>query len=165
MKDFTSAPPSGTIDSISILGMTCASCVGRVERAIAKVPGVFSASVNLATERAEVRYDAEPVREAVVAAIRETGYEVEATTLEVDIEGMTCASCVGRVEKAIAAVPGVLSASVNLATERATIKVLDAGPRMAAAVESAIRGAGYAPHAARVDATDKAVAREEASEA
>jgi len=161
MKDFTSAPPSGAIDSISILGMTCASCVGRVERAIARVPGVLSASVNLATERADVRYAAEPVREAVIAAIRETGYEVDATTMEVGIEGMTCASCVGRVEKAIAAVPGVLSASVNLATERATIKVLDAGPKMAAAIEAAIRGAGYVPHAAQVDATDKAVAREE----
>ncbi|MES2845132.1 MAG: heavy metal translocating P-type ATPase [Pseudomonadota bacterium] len=161
MKDFSAPPPDGAIDSISILGMTCASCVGRVERAIEKVPGVFSASVNLATERADVRYAAEPVREAVIAAIRETGYEVEAATMEVGIEGMTCASCVGRVEKAIAAVPGVLSASVNLATERATVKVLDAGPKMMAAIESAIRGAGYVPHAARVDAPDKAVAREE----
>ena len=161
MKDFATTPPGGTTDSISILGMTCASCVGRVERAIEKVPGVFSASVNLATERAEVRYAATSVRDAVIAAIRETGYDVETATMEVGIEGMTCASCVGRVEKAIAAVPGVLSASVNLATERATIKVLDAGPKMAAAVEAAIRGAGYAPHAAQVDATDKAVAREE----
>lgn len=73
MKDFTSAPPGGATDSISILGMTCASCFGRVERAIAKVPGVFSASVNLATERAELRYAAEPVRTAVIAAIRDTG--------------------------------------------------------------------------------------------
>ncbi len=161
MKDFTSAPPSGAIDSISILGMTCASCVGRVERAITKVPGVTSAAVNLATERAEIRYTAAPVREAVIAAIRETGYEVEAATMEVGIEGMTCASCVGRVEKAIAAVPGVLSASVNLATERATIKVLDAGSKMVAAIESAIRGAGYSPHAAHVDASDKTAAREE----
>jgi Cu+-exporting ATPase len=161
MKDFATTPPGGTTDSISILGMTCASCVGRVERAIEKVPGVFSASVNLATERAEVRYAATPVRDAVIAAIRDTGYDVEAATMEIGIEGMTCASCVGRVEKAIAGVPGVLSASVNLATERATIKVFDAGPKMAAAVEAAIRGAGYAPHAARVDATEKAVAREE----
>ena len=161
MKDFATRPPGGATDSISILGMTCASCVGRVERAIAKVPGVALATVNLATERAEVRYAAAPVRDAVIAAIRDTGYDVEAATIEVGIDGMTCASCVGRVEKAIAGVPGVLSASVNLATERATIKVLDAGPKIAAAVEAAIRGAGYTPHAARVDATEKAVAREE----
>ena len=85
--------------------------MARVEKAIAKVPGVASASVNLATERAEIRYDGAPVREAVVAAIRGSGYDVEAASLEVGIEGMTCASCVLRVEKAIAGVPGVLSSS------------------------------------------------------
>ncbi len=161
MKDFTAQRAGGTIDSIPILGMTCASCVGRVEKAIQKVPGVTSASVNLATERAEVIYDGAAVREAVSAAIRNAGYDVAAGTMEIGIDGMTCASCVSRVEKAIAAVPGVLSASVNLATERATIRVVDAGPAMAAAVEAAIRGAGYTPHATRVDQTDKAVAREE----
>jgi Cu+-exporting ATPase len=161
MKDVIDIPSGTAQDSLGITGMTCASCVARVEKAIAKVPGVASASVNLATERAEIRYDGAPVREAVVAAIRGTGYDVEAATLEVGIEGMTCASCVLRVEKAIAAVPGVLSASVNLATERATIQATDGSPAMTTAIEAAIRGAGYEPQAAKIDATDKAAAREE----
>jgi Cu+-exporting ATPase len=161
MKDVIDSPSPTLHDSLGITGMTCASCVARVEKAIARVPGVVSASVNLATERAEIRYDGAPVREAVVAAIRGTGYDVEAATLEVGIEGMTCASCVLRVEKAIAAVPGVLSASVNLATERATIQAADGSPVMTRAIEAAIRGAGYEPQAAKIDATDKAAAREE----
>ncbi|WP_137109709.1 heavy metal translocating P-type ATPase [Rhodobacter sp. SY28-1] len=161
MKDVIDSPSPTLHDSLGITGMTCASCVARVEKAIAKVPGVASASVNLATERADIRYDGAPVREAVVAAIRGTGYDVEAATLEVGIEGMTCASCVLRVEKAIAAVPGVLSASVNLATERATVQATDGSPTMARAIEAAIRGAGYEPQAAKIDATDKAAAREE----
>jgi copper ion binding protein len=161
MKDVIDIPSGTAQDSLGITGMTCASCVSRVEKAIARVPGVASASVNLATERAEIRYDGAPVREAVIAAIRGIGYDVEAATLEVGIEGMTCASCVLRVEKAIAAVPGVLTASVNLATERATVHVADNSPAMTRAIEAAIRGAGYEPQAARVDATDKAAAREE----
>jgi Cu+-exporting ATPase len=161
MKDVIDTPSGTAQDSLGITGMTCASCVSRVEKAIARVPGVASASVNLATERAEIRYEGAPVREAVIAAIRGTGYNVEAATLEVGIDGMTCASCVLRVEKAIAAVPGVLRASVNLATERATVHVADSSPAMTRAIEAAIRGAGYEPQAARVDATDKAAAREE----
>jgi Cu+-exporting ATPase len=161
MKDVIDIPSGTAQDSLGITGMTCASCVSRVEKAIARVPGVASASVNLATERAEIRYEGAPVREAVIAAIRGTGYNVEAATLEVGIEGMTCASCVLRVEKAITAVPGVLRASVNLATERATVHVADSSPAMTRAIEAAIRGAGYEPQAARVDATDKAAAREE----
>ncbi|WP_374373998.1 heavy metal translocating P-type ATPase [Tabrizicola sp.] len=161
MKDVVDIPSPTHNDSLGITGMTCASCVARVEKAIARVPGVASASVNLATERAEIRYDGAPVREAVVAAIRGTGYDIEAATLEVGIEGMTCASCVLRVEKAIAAVPGVLSASVNLATERATVQTTDSSAAMTKAIEAAIRGAGYEPQAAKVGATDKAAAREE----
>jgi Cu+-exporting ATPase len=130
--------------SFPIEGMTCASCVRRVEKAIAAVPGVESASVNLATERADVRL-AEPVSpEAVVEAIRSAGYEVAAQTVEIGVEGMTCASCVSRVEKAISTVPGVVSAAVNLATERATVKILAGTPL--SAIEAAIRRAGYEPH-------------------
>jgi Cu+-exporting ATPase len=161
MKDVIDTPSPTLQDSLGITGMTCASCVARVEKAIAKVPGVASASVNLATERADIRYNGAPVREAVVAAIRGTGYDIEAATLEVGIEGMTCASCVLRVEKAIAAVRGVLSVAVNLATERATVQTTDTSVAMTKAIEAAIRGAGYEPQAAKVDATDKAVAREE----
>ncbi len=129
--------------SLPIEGMTCASCVRRVELALAKVPGVRAASVNLATERAEIVYDGEPAADAAVAAVRASGYEVPTETIDVGVEGMTCASCVGRVEKAIAAVPGVLEVSVNLATERASVRT--AGRAPTDAIDAAIRAAGYEP--------------------
>lgn len=128
--------------SIAIDGMTCASCVGRVEKAIAKVPGVVKASVNLATERADIAFSGAPNVSAVVDAVRNAGYSVDEKTIELDIEGMTCASCVGRVEKALKAVSGVSDASVNLATERATVRV--AGNAVSAArLAEAISQAGY----------------------
>lgn len=128
--------------SIAIEGMTCASCVGRVEKAIAKVPGVVKASVNLATERADIAFSGAPNVSAVVDAVRNAGYSVDEKTIELDIDGMTCASCVGRVEKALKAVSGVSDASVNLPTERATVRV--AGNAVSAArLAEAISQAGY----------------------
>ena len=108
---------------LPIDGMTCASCAGRVEKSLAKVPGVRSVSVNLATEQARVEAPADSLP-ALVEAVQQAGYSVPAHSLELDISGMTCASCAGRVEKALAKVPGVKSASVNLATERAHIELL-----------------------------------------
>ena len=108
---------------LPIDGMTCASCAGRVEKSLAKVPGVRSVSVNLATEQARVEAPADSLP-ALVEAVQQAGYNVPAHSLELDISGMTCASCAGRVEKALARVPGVKSASVNLATERAHIELL-----------------------------------------
>ncbi|MGY4752630.1 heavy metal translocating P-type ATPase [Pannonibacter sp. Q-1] len=137
--------PSGTI-SLPIEGMTCASCVGRVERALKAVPGVADAVVNLATEKASITTNAAVDPATLVKAVEDVGYEVAASfsaptaaSLEVAIEGMTCASCVGRVEKALKAVPGVTNAVVNLATEKATIQ----GSADAAALVAAIEGAGY----------------------
>jgi Cu+-exporting ATPase len=132
------------LQSFPIEGMTCASCVRRVEKAIAAVPGVESAAVNLATERADVRLAAPARAEDVITAIRSAGYDVPSQPLDIGVEGMTCASCVSRVEKAISAVPGVVSASVNLATERASVKMLGGTPL--SDVEAAIRKAGYEPH-------------------
>ena len=136
---------SGTL-SLPIEGMTCASCVGRVERALKAVPGVTNAVVNLATEKASVTMSAAVERGTLVKAVEDVGYTVAksfitpaATSLEVAIEGMTCASCVGRVERALKAVPGVTNAVVNLATEKATIQ----GTADAAAVIAAIENAGY----------------------
>ena len=107
-----------------VTGMTCASCVGRVEKALAKVPGVQSASVNLATERAMVHLEGGQAVDlsALTAAVSQAGYAVPERTTELAVEGMTCASCVGRVERALRKVPGVSEASVNLATERATVR-------------------------------------------
>jgi Cu+-exporting ATPase len=122
-------------------GMTCASCVARVEKALRRVPGVLDASVNLATETATVTAGPETSREALVEAVQGAGYDVPREELALQIEGMTCASCVGRVEKALRAVPGVLDASVNLATERAHLKT--AGGVPVDALVTAVEKAGY----------------------
>ncbi len=129
--------------SIPVEGMTCASCVSRVEKAIRAVPGVTEASVNLATERADVRFDASTKSADIVKAIENAGYGAAEDTIELTIEGMTCASCVARIEKALKAVPGVTEANVNLATERASVHVTK-GIATAAALEEAVRVAGYA---------------------
>lgn len=107
--------------SLAVEGMTCASCVGRVERALKAVPGVTDAYVNLATERADIEGSAMVDRAALVQAIEQAGFDVPAQTIDLSVEGMTCAACVGRVERALSATPGVTDAVVNLATERATV--------------------------------------------
>ncbi|MEO5325377.1 heavy metal translocating P-type ATPase [Mesorhizobium sp. CC13] len=151
-----------TRQSFPIEGMTCASCVRRVELAIAKVPGVTSAAVNLATESADVTFDRSVESGAVISAIQGAGYAVPVEKSEIEIEGMTCASCVRRVELAIAAVPGVLKASVNLATERATIESF-AGSAPRTAIDAAIRKAGYEPRRGdTANAGSAADSREEA---
>ena len=125
---------------LPIAGMTCASCAGRVEKALAKVPGVRSVSVNLATEQARVVAPADNLP-ALVEAVQQAGYSVPAHSLELDINGMTCASCAGRVEKALAKVPGVKSVSVNLASERAHIELF--GEVDANVLINAVSQAGY----------------------
>jgi Cu+-exporting ATPase len=119
--------------------MTCAACAGRVRRALLAVPGVTEASVNAASGQAEVQGTAD--RAALSAAVAKAGYRVPETVMDLSIGGMTCASCAGRVERALAAVPGVLEASVNLATERAHLRLV-AGTAEAA-LGAAIAGAGY----------------------
>lgn len=133
---------SGLRLSLPVEGMTCASCVGRVERALKQVPGVQSAAVNLATERADITFTGAADPQAAVRAIEGAGYSVREETSELAIEDMTCASCVGRVEKALAKIPGVLEANVNLATERARVRHL-AGVVSLADLEAAVVQAGY----------------------
>ncbi|QAY82713.1 heavy metal translocating P-type ATPase [Pseudomonas arsenicoxydans] len=108
---------------LPIAGMTCASCAGRVERALSKVVGASAVSVNLATEQARVQAPSDSLP-ALMDAVQQAGYSVPQRTLELSIDGMTCASCVGRVERALAKVPGVKSVSVNLANERAHLELL-----------------------------------------
>jgi Cu+-exporting ATPase len=140
--DTAPTPKSDLIDlTFRVDGMSCASCVARVERALKAVPGVESASLNLATERATVRADPDTSRESLYAAVEKAGYEVPGDTVSLSISGMTCASCAGRVEKALQKVPGVTEASVNLATEKAQIK--STGGVTADALVAAVRKAGY----------------------
>lgn len=131
-----------TVVRLPIEGMTCASCVGRVENALRKIEGVESAAVNLATGRAEVRVTQAVDRARLVQAIEDAGFDVPAVTTELAIEGMTCASCVAHVERALQAVPGVDEATVNLASERAQVR----GRADPAALVAAIDRAGYDAH-------------------
>src|SRR5574340_163277 len=138
----TAAPSLANRLELEVTGMTCASCVARVEKALKAVPGVEAASVNPATERATVRFGASVGAEALAAAVRKAGYAVAAAETTLRVEGLTCASCVARVEKALLKVPGVASAAVNLATERATVRALSTVPP--SALKAAIEKAGYA---------------------
>ena len=140
---------------IDVEGMTCASCVAHVERALKAVPGVETASVNLATQRAEITGVALD-RPALVQAVEDAGYAVPTRPVDLAIEGMTCASCVARVERALLSVPGVTSATVNLATERATVT----GSADLAALTRAVADAGYE---ARTAASATAIADETAA--
>ncbi|HQD20373.1 MAG TPA: heavy metal translocating P-type ATPase [Bacillota bacterium] len=111
--------------TLKIEGMTCAACSARVEKALQKIDGVISASVNLTTEKASVEYDPAQVDEAALAqAIEKTGYLVaqDDARAEFTVEGMTCAACSNRVERALNSAPGVRSAVVNLTTGRASVE-------------------------------------------
>ncbi|WP_010490702.1 heavy metal translocating P-type ATPase [Pseudomonas sp. S9] len=141
-QDVNPSMPSVTRLSLPIEGMTCASCVGRVERALKEVTGVQMASPNLATERADITFTGLADSQAAVRAIESAGYTVREETTELAIEDMTCASCVGRVEKALAKVPGVLKATVNLATETARVRHL-AVVASIADLEAAVEQSGY----------------------
>ncbi len=145
-------PVSAQPVRVSVEGMHCASCVGRVERLIDRVAGVTSTAVNLATGTAALTLDPSRERGAVLAdveaAVAKAGYAVAASTTVIGVEGMTCASCVGRVERVLGKVPGVRTVSVNLATGRATVEA--AGWVDEAALEAAVARAGYKPHASSV---------------
>ncbi len=122
--------------------MNCASCVGRVERALKAVPGVDAASVNLASESVQVDFG-DPVDKAAIAdALSSAGYPVRTEEVTLDVQNMTCASCVGRVERALQADDGVLSASVNLATESATVRYAE-GVTTPEAIAALAASAGY----------------------
>lgn len=128
--------------TLQVEGMSCASCVGRVEKALKAVPGVTDARVNLAAETATVDYAAPAGPEVLTAALAKAGYPARADQAVFVVEGMTCASCVGRVEKALKAVPGVTDARVNLAAETATVDFL-AGSVTAERIAAAAAKAGY----------------------
>ena len=148
----TAAAPTPTLQ-FPVEGMTCASCSGRVERALAAVPGVQEATVNLATEQASVvlagtASGAGPalpnVMSALMLAVDKAGYSVPTSSVELAVTEMTCATCSGRVEKALLKVPGVLEANVNLATERAHVKLAGtATTERVGALLQAVERAGY----------------------
>lgn len=135
------SPPS--VIQIPITGMSCASCANRIERRLNGLPGVAQAQVNLATERAGVQLSDAKALPEVIAAIRQLGFDVASQPMALGVGGMSCASCASRLERVLSQSPGVLEASVNLATEQAQLSVLAGMP--AQQIEEAVRRAGFEP--------------------
>jgi Cu+-exporting ATPase len=128
--------------TLPIRGMSCASCVAHVERALAAVPGVSQVAVNLASESARIGGTGAMTLAPMVEAVERAGYHVPTRTLRLKVDGMSCASCVGRVESALLTVPGVLTAEANLARERASVKVVDGVVSPGQLIQAA-QAAGY----------------------
>jgi P-type Cu+ transporter len=129
--------------TIPVTGMSCASCVRRVERALTNSKGVREAGVNFASEEASVAYHPETTKpDELIRVIREAGYDADLRERTFGVTGMTCASCVGRVERALRGLPGVVEASVNLANERATVGYV-AGEVEPRDLKKAVKEAGY----------------------
>src|SRR5512141_1003758 len=111
--------------TLPITGMTCANCSNTIERNLKKLPGVEQATVNLASEKASVTFDPRQVGESQIRSlIGDLGYGVATAKIEVPVSGMTCANCSATIERNLRKMPGVVSANVNLATERATVEFI-----------------------------------------
>jgi P-type Cu+ transporter len=129
--------------TLDVEGMTCASCVSHVQKALQGVKGVQEATVNLATEQATVRFDPALVElQNLSTVVHDAGYEVTGDVRTLAIGGMTCASCVAHVERSLSGLPGVLSVNVNLATENARVEYVP-GLIGLAEFKQAVSDAGY----------------------
>jgi len=156
MSGADAAAPAQRLD-LPVAGMTCAACAARIEKVLGRLPGV-SASVNLAAERARVDLAAGGTTpQQVVAAIEKAGFGVPPQTLELAIDGMSCAACSTRVEKVLNRLPGV-EAAVNLAAERARIRYVP-GLADSAALIAAVARAGYGARVADDRAREEEKAR------
>ncbi len=143
--------------TLALAGMSCASCVTKIENALTGLSGVKKATVNFASEKATITFDPKIVnKEAFIKKIEDTGYNVPSTINKVTFKlgGMTCASCVQTIEGALKKAKGVLAASVNLATEQATVE-FDAALTNTAALEKVIDGTGYSVVKSREGAKEK----------
>jgi len=150
-----------TTVTLPVEGMTCAACVSHVQRALEAVEGVEQSTVNLATEQATVRYDPQLVGiDAFASAVRDAGYELSRETVSLDVEGMTCASCVAHVERALSDLPGTFEVSVNLATEKAMVTFAPGVVRLED-LHRAVEGAGYKVAVKQEQEAEAEVSREE----
>ena len=128
---------------LPVTGMTCASCVATIEKGLSKSPGVSQVNVNLASEKASIEYDSSQVdTTALIDIISDAGYGVAVEKITFSIGGMTCASCVANIENALVKVPGVISANVNLASEKVTVEYL-AGEATTPDFRQAVERVGY----------------------
>jgi Cu+-exporting ATPase len=156
MSETTKRTPVKTV--IKINGMTCANCAANIEKTLSKMPGINKAAVNFASEKAIAEYDPQEIKpQEIIDAITELDFKPVVQKASFNVGGMSCASCVSRVEKAIKNVPGVVSASVNLANGQAMVSYLE--DENLAAVKQAVKDAGYevsGENLAPEDVTDKA---------
>ena len=129
--------------TLPVTGMTCAMCQKNIERSLKRADGVAEVSINLATEKANVQYDSDKIGpSALVAQVQRAGYGVAAASVDLPITGMTCAMCQKNVERALNRCDGVISASVNLASEKANVSYLPGTTRRHDLVH-AVERAGY----------------------
>jgi Cu+-exporting ATPase len=128
---------------LPVTGMSCASCVAKIEKGLSKMSGIVDAKVNFATEKATIAFDPSRVHVGdFVATIKDLGYEAGMEKVTLPIHGMSCASCVKKVEGALNGLEGVVRASVNFATERATVEYIPGAVSMAD-FRRAVKEAGY----------------------
>ncbi|MBO9467187.1 copper-translocating P-type ATPase [Tropicibacter sp. R15_0] len=146
--------------NLPIEGMSCASCVGRVDRALGSIDGVHDVSVNLASETARMQVSGPERIPSIIETLKALGYPARTAQIELVIESMSCASCVGRVDKALSALPGVVDVNVNLASETATVVYVD-GLVTVPDLIAASGAAGYPASLASAQAGDDRVTRKE----
>ncbi|KIN76955.1 heavy metal translocating P-type ATPase [Sulfitobacter mediterraneus] len=144
--------------TLGIEGMTCASCVGRVEKSLSALEGISDVSVNLASESARLSVNDQARLQEAAQALETLGYPARTARVTLNIASMSCASCVGRVDKALADVPGVLSVTVNLAAETAVVEFLE-GPVATADLMAATAAIGYPAEVAEANASQSRVER------
>ena len=112
-----------TENQFQITGMTCAACANRIEKGLKKMEGVQDANVNLALEKATVKFDPEAMGPLdIQKKVRDLGYDVITEKRELVLTGMTCAACATRIEKGLKKSDGVMNANVNLALEKASVE-------------------------------------------
>jgi len=155
------ATPIRPLLSLEVEGMTCASCVGRVERGLRSIPGLHNVAVNLATETAQLQADTPEALAEGLETLARLGYPARQETITLAVSEMTCASCVGRVQKRLARLPGVLAVDVNLASETATLRYL-AGVTEPEAFLAASEALGYPARRIEGAQTDERAARKQA---
>ena len=139
---------------LPVLGMDCASCAVTVEKTLKTSPGVNRALVNFSTEKAVLDYDpGQTDLNQLTEAVKSSGYQVGGAAVELGIQGMSCASCVHRIETALKNTPGVLKASVNLGTEQATVTYVP-GMTDSQNLISVIDSVGYRAHLLEGEASE-----------
>ncbi len=129
--------------TLPVTGMTCANCAATIERNVNKLDGIQAANVNFATEKLSVSFDPAVLSESlIIARVQKAGYDVAQATIDLPITGMTCANCAATIERALNKTPGVVSASVNFASEKASVTFIP-GLATHADMAAAIKKAGY----------------------